>query len=500
MQAQIFNWIFKSRYVIFERNQAQAIISQQNLWKELVHLAQATEFGKKYAFKDIYSLKDFQQAIPPQSYEDLQVSILEMIDGRANVLWPGKIRFFAKSSGTSSSKSKFIPISKSSLEQNHFKGGKDMISIYARKNAHKNVFSGKNLSVSGTFDKNSSGVMVGDLSSVLLLNLPVWVQNNRLPSIELSILTDWESKIDQISTEIIDQNISSLSGVQSWNLILLKQVLQKSGAANLQELWPNFQLYMHGGVNFEPYRKRFEDIIGPKSFTFLETYNASEGFFAIQDQLDKDSKGMALLCNHGVFYEFVPKEEWGKTNPSYLSLQDVQLGQNYVLLISTKSGLWRYVIGDTVRFTSLHPFRIVLTGRIQYFINLFGEELVEENANIALQKVCSQLQCSIKEYTVGPIYPDANGKGAHEWLLEFEKFPDDFTVFGKLLDQTLKNLNSDYEAKRSGNIALQAPIVSVVPNGTFLAWLKAKGKVGGQHKVPRLQNSRKIIEEIRAMR
>lgn len=500
MQAQILNLIFKSRYAIFQRNQLHAVASQLSLWKDLVRTAQQTDFGKKHAFHDVYTLSDFQEAINPHSYEDFQEDILSMMNGRPDVLWPGKIKCFAKSSGTTSSKSKYIPVSKSSLAQNHFKGGKDILSIYARHQPKHNVFEGKNISVSGTFDSYSPELMVGDLSSILLVNLPTWVQYNRLPPVELSILPDWEEKIDQISSVILDKNISSLSGVPSWNLILLKQVLQKSGASTIKELWPNFQLYMHGGVNFEPYRNRFQKLIGPGDFTFLETYNASEGFFAIQDQFDGKEQGMNLLCNHGVFYEFVLKEEWNKANRTYHTLETVELGKNYVLLISTKSGLWRYIIGDTVRFTSLQPFRIELTGRIKYYINLFGEELVEENANKAIQLVCKVLNCSIKEYSVGPIYPDENGKGAHEWLIEFDKQPDDLGTFAQHLDEALKSLNSDYEAKRSGNIALQVPVLRSLPKGTFLRWLKEQGKVGGQHKVPRLQNSRKVIDSIKAMR
>jgi len=495
MYQKLLQLIFKHGYAAFAQESKAACLHQNLLLKELIHLAKNTEFGKKYHFHQITDYTSFQKHVPIHTYEDLEADILKMKAGAKNILWPGKIAMFAKSSGTSNAKSKYIPLSKVSLQENHFKGGKNILHIYSYKFPDKNIFTAKNLSVSGSFEEDKS-MQIGDLSAILVKNLPPWVQLKRLPSKRLALLSNWEEKIEKISNEIQEEDIASLSGVPSWNLILLQKTLQKSGKNKLQEIWPNFQLFMHGGVNFTPYKKSFRDIIGSQDFVFMETYNASEGFFAIQDNFDEEENGMLLLTNHAVFYEFLPLNDLNNKAAIPLQLNEVELGVNYALIITTKSGLWRYMIGDTIQFTSLNPFRIKITGRTKYFINIFGEELIEDNVNRALDTVCEKLDCVVAEYTVGPIFPNAKGQGAHEWIIEFIKKPEDMLFFTQLLDEELQRVNSDYEAKRTGDLALQFPCVHAVEKGTFYQWLKQKNKLGGQHKVPRLQNHRKVIDEI----
>ena len=496
MQGKVLELIFKHRFSSFNKECQEGVLHQDALWRELVSLAKTTQFGKAYGFDKIEHLKQYKANIPIQSYETSEEYILQMKNGAEDILWPGQIKMFAKSSGTSNSKSKYLPLSKASLYENHFKGGKDILSIYCQHFPNSTVFDGKNVSVAGSFDEQNDRRAIGDLSSLLLANLPPWVEFNRLPKKETALMTDWESKINRISTELTRKNVASISGVPSWNLILLRQVLAKSGVTHLRELWPNFQLYMHGGVNFEPYKKSFEEIVGPGEFTFLETYNASEGFFAIQDKFGDEEVGLALLCNHGVFYEFLPLGDLNKKGTTTIQLEEVKLGISYALIISTKSGLWRYMLGDTIRFTTLQPYRIKLTGRIRYFINVFGEELIEDNSNRALASVCAKLNCEVSEYTVGPIFPDKYGKGGHHWLIEFKKAPTKLSEFKEALDHELMKQNSDYEVKRTADLGLQAPTILSLSKGVFYQWLKAKGKMGGQHKVPRLQNHRKVIDEI----
>lgn len=498
MQAKLLQLIFKQSYKLIPKSRIQAIKRQDKLCMELVSEAKHTVFGSIFNFDKIESLKDFKNAIPIHDYELLEPYIAKMLKGQKDVLWPGRIKMFAKSSGTSNAKSKFIPLSKTSLIENHYRGGKHILSIFSVNFPSINLFENRNVSVAGTFETNKHGLKVGDLSSLLLDNLPYWVQLNRLPTKKNALLPSWEKKIKAISEEIVQEDVGSLSGVPSWNLILLQSVKELAKQTDLSAVWPNFKLYMHGGVNFHPYRKSFEKVFG-KDVVFLETYNASEGFFAIQDQFDLEENGMLLLCSHAVFYEFIPLENVNHSTPKTLQLEEVELNQDYALLISTKSGLWRYQIGDTIQFVSLDPFRIKITGRIKYFINVFGEELMEDNVNTALKKTCEQFDCVVEEFTIAPIFPNTAGLGAHQWLLEFAKEPADFEDFKEKIDAHLKQLNSDYEAKRTGNLTLQKPVMKSVPKGTFYHWLKHKNKLGSQHKVPRLQNNRKVIEEILAL-
>jgi len=496
MQAKILQLIFKHSYRALVRKRETALKKQEELWKEITSLAVNTSFGKAHRFDQIKNLSDFKRLVSIQSYESLEPMIAKMVQGEKDILWPGKIEMFAKSSGTSNAKSKFIPLSKASLSENHYKGGRNILSIFCHEFPDRNIFESKNISVAGSFSKNEYGKKIGDLSSLLLANLPQWVQLNRLPSISSALMLDWEGKIEIISNEILNEDIGSLSGVPSWNLLLLQKVLKKSGRKTLSEIWPNFQLYMHGGVNFEPYRKAYADLIGNPALVFLETYNASEGFFAIQDRFQEGENGMFLLCNHAVFYEFLPIKSIGNEKAKTLQLNEIDLGENYALIITTKSGLWRYMIGDTIRFVSKDPFRIVLSGRVKYFINVFGEELIEDNANEAIKNTCAMLNCSVDEFSVGPIFPEANGKGGHEWLIEFNVLPQSLEVFVNQLDLELQKTNSDYEAKRSAGLLLQLPVVKILLKGTCYAWLKSKNKLGAQHKVPRLQNHRKVIDEL----
>lgn len=496
MFSHILKLIFNARYSLMDKSRVKALEAQKRILKSLIENGRKTSFGKEFKFDEINDLLSYQNRVPIHSYEKLEPYIEKALLGEHAVLWPDKISMFAKSSGTSNSKSKFIPLSSKSLMLNHYKAGRDLLAIFTNSFPKKNIFLSNNISVSGSFELGNSGIKIGDLSALLLDNLPTWVQNRRVPSKKLALQANWELKIDAIAEELLKDNPSSIAGVPSWNLILLQKVLSLSTKNTLIDLWPNFQVYFHGGVNFKPYKANFEKLIASKDFVFLETYNASEGFFAIQDCFDNNENGMLLLTDHGVYYECIELEKFVQGNMESCNLEKVELHINYALIISTYSGLFRYIIGDTIRFISLDPFRIVLTGRIKYFINLFGEELIEENANRALDLTCDALNCTYTEYTIAPIYPDESGKGGHEWLIEFEESPIDICDFRLKLDTNLKRLNSDYEAKRTGNLALQLPKITVLKKGSFYLWLKKNDKLGNQHKVPRLQSHRDIAESI----
>ncbi|MEZ4979162.1 MAG: GH3 auxin-responsive promoter family protein [Chitinophagales bacterium] len=496
MFSHFLKFIFKIRYSFINRSRFSALRAQEQILKTLVESGRKTSFGREYGFEKIDNFNSFQNKVPIHSYEKLEAYIERILLGEQDVLWPDKISMFAKSSGTSNSKSKFIPLSSKSLKCNHYKAGRDLLAIFTNSFPEKNIFLSNNISVSGSFERSASGLKIGDLSALLLDNLPRWVQGRRVPSKKLALQTNWELKIDAIAKELLKDNPSSIAGVPSWNLVLLQKVLSSSKSKTLKELWPNFQVYFHGGVNFTPYKSYFEKLISSKDFVFMETYNASEGFFAIQDRFDGKENGMLLLSNHGVYYEFIELDELLSGKSETCNLQEVELNRNYALIISTYSGLYRYLIGDTIRFVDLDPFRIVLTGRVKYFINLFGEELIEENANRALELTCEDLNCSYLEYTIAPVYPDESGKGGHEWLIEFDISPENLNDFQQNLDANLKKLNSDYEAKRTADLALQMPIVKSLKKGSFYLWLKRNGKLGNQHKVPRLQSHREIADSI----
>ncbi|MGB1315107.1 MAG: GH3 auxin-responsive promoter family protein [Chitinophagales bacterium] len=492
----IISYIIKRRNHQIDFFKKYPLEVQKDLFHELIYKAKNTVWGKEHQYAKIKSIADFKNQVPIQNYDSLKPYIEKVRAGEQNILWHSEVKWFAQSSGTTAGKSKFIPVSKESLEQCHFKGGKDLMSIFLNHYPETNILDGKSMVLGGSSNISSyrAKSFYGDLSAVIIENLPFWFNLVKTPSKEIALHPNWEEKIDKMAQIVSKENVSSLSGVPSWNLILLQKVLEITGKENILEVWPNLELFIHGGVKFEPYKKQYEKLIPSLDMKYMETYNASEGFFGIQDQTN--SKEMLLMLDYGVFYEFLPLEELGKENPKTVQLEEVEINTNYAIIISTNAGLWRYMIGDTIKFTSLKPFRIVLSGRTKYFINIFGEELIEENANNALKTACDKTNAISNEYMVAPIFPNENGKGGHEWLIEFQKKPKDLVLFTKILDEALQAENSDYEAKRFQNMALQLPKINIAEPGTFYKWLKTKGKIGGQHKVPKLSDKRIYLEEI----
>ncbi|MDE3182169.1 MAG: GH3 auxin-responsive promoter family protein [Bacteroidota bacterium] len=471
------------------------ILAQRNVLQHLVTQAQYTEFGRKYHFSRLFTVKDFKSRIPIHEYDDLKPYIKRMMEGEQNILWNTPINWFAKSSGTTSDKSKFIPISDESLKDIHFKGSKDVVSNYYKNFPDSDLLTGKSLVVGGSHQVYSldEDIQYGDLSAVLMQNTPFWGHWIRTPELRIALLDEWESKIEQLANTTVNENVTSLAGVPTWTIILIKRILQISGKKTLKEVWPNLELYMHGGVSFTPYREQINKLIG-EPINYLEMYNASEGFFAAQNM--PDDEGLLLYTDHGIFYEFLPVEEYGKQNAKTIGLKQVELNKNYALVITTNGGLWRYLVGDTIQFTSLKPFKIRVTGRLKHYMNAFGEEVIVDNADNAIAIASAKTNAIVKDYTAAPVFFTEENNGAHQWLIEFETPPEDIKLFTFELDEALKSLNSDYEAKRYKNIALSLPVVHSLQKDTFNKWLKSKGKLGGQHKVPRLNNERKMIEEI----
>jgi hypothetical protein len=468
---------------------------QREVLQHLVTSAQYTEFGRKHDFSKTFSIRDFKQAVPIHEYDDLKPYIQRTMDGEQNILWNTPITWFAKSSGTTSDKSKFIPVSEESLHDCHYKGAKDVLTMYYDFNPDSDLLTGKGLVIGGshTISQLNDDVHYGDLSAVLLHNSPIWAHWIRTPELSIALLDEWENKIERLAMNTINENVTSISGVPTWTLVLIRRILEITGKSSLSEVWPSFELYIHGGVSFTPYREQFRKLIG-KDIHYLDMYNASEGFFAAQGNPHDD--GMLLFLDHGIFMEFMPVAEYGKSNPETIGLADVELGQQYALVINTNGGLWRYLLGDTVQFTSRNPFRIKVSGRLKHFINAFGEELIVDNSDKAIAIASAKTGAVVNDYTAAPIYFSDSSNGAHEWLIEFEKEPADMAIFVSELDIALQSINSDYEAKRYRSIALGMPVVHSLEKGVFSAWLKSKGKLGGQHKVPRLSNDRKYIEEI----
>jgi hypothetical protein len=464
---------------------------------KLLKSASDTEWGRMYNYKEIENNRQFAERVPLQDYESMKPFIDKMRKGEHQVLWNTEIKWFAKSSGTTSDKSKYIPISNESLEECHFKGGKDMLSIYCNNFPETQLFTGKSLTLAGSL-RTVQGLETaydGDLSAVIVQNLPFLAELARTPNSEITLMEGWNEKIEKLAEATINENVTSLAGVPSWMLILLRYILQKKHVKNIHEVWPNLEVYFHGGVNFNPYVNNFKSII-PKDIFYLETYNASEGFFGIQDQIN--SKDFLLMLDYGIYYEFIPFVPNNTSSNKTILLQDVELHIDYAMVISTNGGLWRYQIGDTIQFTSLNPYRFKIVGRTKHFINAFGEELMIDNAEQALLIACEKTDATIMEYTAAPIYFDDKESGSHQWLVEFDKAPNDIQFFTELLDNALKNLNSDYEAKRYSDMLLKPPIIVEAQRGTFFNWLKSKNKLGGQFKVPRLSNERTIINEILA--
>lgn len=472
--------------------------AQRGVWQDLLAAGQYTKFGRAHHFSAIQSLADYKKAVPISDYNDLKPFIERMMEGEEHVLWNTPVKWYAKSSGTTSDKSKFIPVSEESLADNHYKASKDVLSFYYAANPHSDLLTGKGLVIGGSHQINqvNDEVQYGDLSAVILQNSPFWSNWIRTPDLSIALMDEWEAKIEALAQSTINETVTSMAGVPTWLIVLLKRILELTGKETIKQVWPSLELYLHGGVSFVPYREQFEKLLGAP-IHYLEMYNASEGFFAAQDALGSD--GMLLMCDHGIFYEFLPPEEWGKPDGHTLQLDEVELGKNYAPIITTNGGLWRYLVGDTIQFTSLRPFRIKVSGRIKHYINAFGEEVIIDNTDAAIAAACRQTGAVVQDYTAAPLYFSNEGNGAHEWLIAFDRAPNQMETFVSALDAHLQSINSDYEAKRYKDIALRMPVVHVLPHNTFTDWLASKGKLGGQHKVPRLANDRTVLEEIKAL-
>jgi GH3 auxin-responsive promoter len=492
----LINWFNVKRVHQIELFKKYPIEVQQETFLNLLSKGAGTEWGNKYNYASIISVEEFQDKVPLQTYEDVKPYIDRVRKGENDLLWPGEIKWFAKSSGTTNDKSKFIPVSKENLEECHFRGGKDVLALYIKNNPDSKIFSGKGFTLGGShaIDNFNNQSYYGDLSAILIENLPFWTDFIRTPSHDIALLEKWEEKLEKITRETISENVTSIAGVPSWNLVMMKYILNYTGKKNMLEVWPNLELFMHGGVSFIPYREQFKKIIPSDTMHYQEAYNASEGFFAIQD--DPADEGMLLMLDYGIFYEFIPMDEFGKDHPKILTIDKVEKDVIYAVVISTNSGLWRYIIGDTVRFSSIFPHKIVISGRTKHFINVFGEEVIVDNAERALGIACEKTGAQITDYTAAPIFMSDEKMGAHEWVIEFSTPPADLEYFTTLMDHALMSLNSDYEAKRYMNITLDKPLVHQVEIGTFYDWMHKRGKLGGQNKVPRLFNERKYLEEL----
>jgi len=492
----IINWINLKRIHQIDLFRKYPVEVQEEELSKLLKSAKDTEWGKKHDFSSIKTLDDYRNSVPIQDYNQVKPYIERLRNGEKNLLWPGEIKWFAKSSGTTEDKSKFIPVSKEALESCHFRGGKDALAIYTNNNPETGIFSGKGLTLGGSHQINnfSNQSFYGDLSAILIENIPFWAEFLRTPKSQIALMDKWDEKLEEVTKHTIEENVTNLAGVPSWNLVLIKYILEYTGKKNLLEVWPNLELFIHGGVNFEPYRKQFEKLIPSSVMKYMDTYNASEGFFGIQD--DPTDKNMLLMLDYGVFYEFIAMDEFITDSLETKSIGEVETGVNYVIVISTNGGLWRYMIGDTIVFTSLFPHKFYISGRTKHFMNAFGEEIIIENAEKALSVACSKTGAQINEYSAAPVYMSEKQKGTHEWAIEFAREPEDLDYFTEILDHALMSINSDYEAKRYKDITLVKPIVRRLNKGTFYNWFNDHGKLGGQNKFPRLSNERKFIEEL----
>lgn len=497
----IVTWVMKKRIHQIELFMKYPHEVQDEVLKKLLNTARFTEFGQRYSFEDIVNSDDFKKRVPVHTYEQLYPYIDRLLRGEQNVLWPSEIKWFAKSSGTTNARSKFIPVSPESLEDCHFKGGKDLLSIYVNNYPNTTIFSGKGLGIGGSYQVNefdpTASSHYGDVSAVIMQNLPPWAEFIRTPSLEVALMDNWEEKIDRIASQTAKVDVAHIAGVPTWTFLLLQRILELEKKDNILEVWPNLEVFFHGAVAFAPYRNLFKMLIPGDRMNYWETYNASEGFFGIQDRSNSDE--LLLMLDYGVYYEFIPVEEFDKEYPKTIGLSEVEIGKNYALVISTNSGLWRYNIGDTVKFTSTSPHRIKISGRTKHFINAFGEEVIIENAEAAVTRACELTGAVINNFTAAPIYLEKSKRGGHEWIIEFKMQPSGLEEFTKILDETLRKVNSDYDAKRAHDLALVAPKIHSVAEGTFYNWMKKRGKLGGQYKVPRLSNSREYVDEILAM-
>ncbi|WP_339835097.1 GH3 auxin-responsive promoter family protein [uncultured Flavobacterium sp.] len=471
---------------------------QEELLFSLLKQAENTFIGKQYEFNSITNYKTFSERVPVSTYEELEPLIERTRKGEQNIFWNTPIKWFAKSSGTTNAKSKFIPVSSESLEGCHYKASKDLLCLYLNNNEDSQMFTGKSLRLGGSkqlYEDNNT--FFGDLSAILIDNMPIWAEFSSTPSSTISLMGDWENKMPAIINETINENVTSLAGVPSWMMVLLNKTLEQTGKQNMLDIWPNAEVYFHGGVNFDPYREQYKKLFPKDNFQYYEIYNASEGFFALQDL--NNSNDLLLMLDYGIFYEFIPMDTFGQPTQRIIRLNEVELNKNYAVVITTNSGLWRYMIGDTIRFTSLNPYRIRVTGRTKHHLNVFGEELMVENTEMALTATCKELNCEIIDYTVAPIFMKDKKQGAHEWMVEFKKLPENMVTFGEVLDRNLQSLNSDYEAKRHNNMTLNPLVLNVAKTGLFYDWLKENDKLGGQHKIPRLSNDRNYMEQLLRM-
>jgi hypothetical protein len=499
MPLQIINsfatWILKKRIHQMELFLKYPHEVQEELLFSLIKTAENTQIGKKYDFSSVKNYTTFSERVPIASYEELEPLIELTRKGEQNVFWHSNIKWFAKSSGTTNAKSKFIPVSAEALENCHYKASKDLLCLFLNNNEDSQLFTGKSLRLGGSkqlYEDNNT--FFGDLSAILIDNMPIWAEFSSTPSSKISLMGDWETKLPAIINETVNENVTSLAGVPSWMLVLLQKALETTGKSNLLEVWPNAEVYFHGGVSFEPYKEQYKKLFPKDSFKYYEIYNASEGFFAIQDQNGSDE--LLLMLDYGIFYEFIPMDTFGTLNQRVIRLNQVELNKNYAVVITTNSGLWRYLIGDTIRFTSLNPYRIKVTGRTKHHINVFGEELMVENTDTALAKTCKTFNCEVVDYTVAPIFMKDKEKGAHEWIIEFKNAPEDIVKFSQALDENIQAVNSDYEAKRYNNMTLNPLVLNVARENLFYDWLKQQDKLGGQHKVPRLSNERTYLESL----
>jgi len=494
----IASWLLKKRYHQIELFLKYPEEVQEEVLMQLLAIAKDTEIGRNYEFGSILSYETFAKRVPITSYEEIEPDIERTRRGEQNIFWPTSIKWFAKSSGTTNAKSKFIPVSTEALEDCHYKSGKDLLCLYLNNNENSQLFTGKSLRLGGSKELyEDNGTFFGDLSAILIDNMPFWAELSSTPSNKVSLMSEWESKLKAIIKESTQENVTSLAGVPSWMLVLLNNVIEETGKDHLFQVWENLEVYFHGGVNFNPYKAQYKNLLPRKNFNYYEIYNASEGFFAIQDRNNSDE--LLLMLDYGIFYEFIPMDTYNTEEQKVVPLWGVEKNKNYAIIITTNAGLWRYKIGDTVRFTSISPYRIKVTGRTKHHINVFGEELIIENAEEALRTICLKTSSEIKDYTAAPIFMSGKEKGGHEWIIEFRKPPEEIDYFTEFLDNALKSLNSDYEAKRYNNITLKMPKVHIARENLFYDWLKSKDKLGGQHKIPRLSNKRDYIDELLRM-
>ncbi len=495
----VFKWYIK-QHISKVRRYLEYPVEVQDIWfKSLLQKGKSTVWGEIHSYKDIKTKQDFKEQVPISTYEDLKPFIERMMMGEPDVLWPGVVKWFSKSSGTTSAKSKYIPVTDENLKECHLRGAHDVMSSWYVNNDAK-IFEGKNLVMGGSFHayEHHKDTLIGDVSAIMIEHMPAYARFFNTPDIETTLMSNYEEKLERMVKVASKEDVTTMIGVPTWTLLLFQKILDYTGKKNLLEVWPNFEVYMHGGVSFTPYKQQFQELLPSSKVGYLNVYNASEGFFAAQLENEAKENEMSLLLDNGVYYEFLPVSEMGNPDARTVELEDVEIGQNYAIVVTTNAGLWRYMPGDTVKFTSVFPFKIQITGRTQHHINVFGEEVMVDNTDKAVSMTCSALKSVVKDYTVAPVFMENSQKGGHEWLIEFGKAPDNLEAFAELLDSNLQRVNSDYEAKRFKSLAIDRLKINPVPENTFYNWLKSKGKIGGQHKVPRLSNERVYLEEILA--